>query len=226
MAELDENQTQAPLYLSQLPTSNGTIAGNWLQPQQAHHSLFQVLLNPANPNQAALLPAPGADGALMSSYHDTLGSVYQLGTSPGQADQYVRLERPTLLEKSGDNWKVVQQGRVGFSPNAPEPLGALFGEPAPTPARELELGQQGMIPVATASEQTTAPAKESPASEMPAQEGSNKMEETPQTVRPEQTAPAGQGQESEPKAELLPRLSLLQHKQGSCRFTGGRKASK
>lgn len=60
MAEQDEDPTPAPLYLSQLPTANGNIAGDWLEAQPAPHRLFQVQLNPANPNQAALLPAPGA----------------------------------------------------------------------------------------------------------------------------------------------------------------------
>lgn len=207
MAELDDNPTPAPLYLSQLPTSNGNIAGDWFQSQQAYHSLFQVQLNPANPNQAALLPAPGADGALMSSYNDTLGSVYQLGKIPGQADQYVRLERPTLLEKIGDNWKVMQQGRVGFSPNAPEPLGALFGEPALAPALEVEPRQPAIEPAATRSEQTSAPAQESATSETPDQVRTTLVEETPQTVKPELPVPVGEGLGSQPKAELPPSVT-------------------
>ena len=201
MAELDENPTPAPLYLSQLPTANGNIAGDWLQPEQAHHSLFQVQLNPANPNQAALLPAPGADGALMSSYNDTLGSVYQLGKIPGQADQYVRLERPTLLEKISDNWKVVQQGRVGFSPHAQEPLRSLFGEPAPTPAPEVDPRQPITEPIAARSGQTTAPAQETPTNEVPEQGSPTKVAETPPTSKPEQTVPVGEGQGPRPAAE-------------------------
>ncbi|MBW3127171.1 DUF3945 domain-containing protein [Hymenobacter profundi] len=207
MAELDDNPTPAPLYLSQLPTANGNIAGDWLQSQQAHHSLFQVQLNPANPNQAALLPAPGADGALMSSYNDTLGSVYQLGKIPGQADRYVRLERPTLLEKIGDNWKVMQQGRVSFSPNAPEPLGALFGKPALAPALQVEPRQPAIESAATRSEQTSAPAQEIPMSKPPEQVSTTQVEATPQTVKPELPVPVGEGQGSNPKAELPPSVT-------------------
>lgn len=208
MAEPDEKLTPtlspAPLYLSQLPTANGNIAGDWLQSQQAHHSLFQVQLNPANPNQAALLPAPGADGALLSSYSDTLGSVYQLGKIPGRADQYVRLERPTLLEKIGDNWKVVQQGRVSFSPNAQEPLGTLFEELTPPPAPAVEPSPQITEREAVRDEQTTAPDNASPTSEMPAQASTIEVQETPPANKPALTEPVGEEQASLPKVELPP----------------------
>ena len=138
MAEQAENPTPAPLYLSQVPTANGNIAGSWLTDQPAPHSLFQVHLNPANPNQAALVPAPGADPQLLSSYADTLGAVFQLGKTPGRHDEYVRLERPTLLEKMGDNWKVMHPGRVSFSAKPPEQQVPLFGTPAPVTAKAVE----------------------------------------------------------------------------------------
>ena len=64
MAEQDEVNTPTPerWYLSAVPTSNGNLSGQGLQRQPAGHSLYEIQINPANPNQAALLPAPGADG--------------------------------------------------------------------------------------------------------------------------------------------------------------------
>ncbi|MBF9239870.1 DUF3945 domain-containing protein [Hymenobacter sp. BT683] len=208
MAEQDENPTPAPLYLSQLPIANGNIAGNWLELKQAPHSLFQVQLNPANPNQAALLPAPGADETLMSSYTDTLGRVYQLVKIPSQTDQYVRLERPTLLEKIGDNWKVVQQGRVGFSPNAQEPFRPVFGEPAPMPAQDGKLSQQGVEPeekVATARwEQEPAVGEEGVKSQRREQVSPGPVKETPPTVQPAPTEPVGEGKGPQRAIDLPP----------------------
>jgi len=162
MAEQDENKAPVPLYLSQVPTANGNIAGSWLEAQPAHHSLFQVHLNPANPSQAALVPAPGADAQLLNSYSDTLGSVFQLGKTPGRKDEYVRLERPTLLEKIGDNWKVMHQGRVSFTTKPVAQQVPLFETAAPPVAQPL--GEVGLA--------EAKPGKKTKVSSEPANESS------------------------------------------------------
>jgi hypothetical protein len=223
MAEQDENLTPAPLYLSQVPTSNGNIAGSWLEAQPASHSLFEVHLNPANPSQAALVPAPGADAQLLNSYAVTLGSVFQLGKTPGRADEYVRLERPTLLEKMGDNWKVMHQGRVSFSPKPMEQQIPLFGSPAPAtvqegvkaaPARtkvsKKQVSRKDVrqeSPVVSVAEAGNAPAAVAP---VPVTSANNTPEQVPGAQQPESKAvetPVPVGEESSPAQPITAGVS-------------------
>ena len=124
MAVQDEVTAPTPelLYLSSLPTPNGNIAGQSLTTEQAAHSLYQIQVNPGNPAQAALVPAPGADGRMLGSLSETVFTVFDTRRLPASTDRYLTVEQPTLLEKIGDNWKVMSKGRVGFSPTAPEPV--------------------------------------------------------------------------------------------------------
>ena len=143
MAEQDEVPALTPqlLYLSSLPTPNGNIASRGLTTEPANNSLFQVQVNPANPDQAALVPAPGADGRLLNSLADSALRVFEASRLPGADDKFLTVEQPTMLEKIGDNWKVVSQGRIGFSPTAPEPVQVFGRQSAVAPAAPAQ-GQQ------------------------------------------------------------------------------------
>ena len=141
MAEQDEVNTPTPerWYLSAVPTSNGNLSGQGLQRQPAGHSLYEIQVNPANPNQAALLPAPGADGRLLNAFDHALMRAFTTNRLPGREDKFLTVEKPTLLEKVGDNWKITEQGRVGYSATEPEQRLQVFGQVPPQATRQAEL---------------------------------------------------------------------------------------
>ncbi|UYZ65316.1 DUF3945 domain-containing protein [Hymenobacter weizhouensis] len=121
MAEQDDAMTPAPdvWYLSAIPTANGNISGQLLQREPAGHTLYQLQISPDNSSQAALLPAPGADGRLLNAFDSALLRAFTTNRLPGREDKFLAVEKPTLLEKVGDNWKIAELGRVGFSATAP-----------------------------------------------------------------------------------------------------------
>lgn len=131
--------TPAIWYTSSVPTANGNIGGQVLQAEPAGHTLYQIQVNPANPAQAALVPAPGADGRLLNSFSDTVLPVFMTTKLPGAEDRYFTVEKPTMLEKVGDNWKITEQGRVGFSTTEPTQQVQVFGNNSPQASRQAEL---------------------------------------------------------------------------------------
>jgi len=141
MAEQDEVMTPTPAvwYMSSVPTANGNIGSQMLQREPAGHSLYQIQVNPANPDQAALVPAPGADGQLLNSFNDTVLPVFTTTKLPGADDRFITVEKPTMLEKVGDNWKIIEQGRVGFSATKLTRQMEVFGDNSPQVAQQVEL---------------------------------------------------------------------------------------
>ncbi|MBF9144452.1 DUF3945 domain-containing protein [Hymenobacter properus] len=141
MAEQDEVNTPTPerWYMSAVPTSNGNLSGQGLQRQPAGHSLYEIQINPANPNQAALLPAPGADGRLLNAFDHALMRAFTTNRLPGREDKFLAVEKPTLLEKVGDNWKITEQGRVGYTATEPEQRLQVFGQVTPQATQQAEL---------------------------------------------------------------------------------------
>ena len=125
--------------MSAVPTSNGNLSGQGLQRQPAGHSLYEIQINPANPNQAALLPAPGADGRLLNAFDHALMRAFTTNRLPGREDKFLTVEKPTLLEKVGDNWKITEQGRVGYSATEPEQRLLVFGQASPQATQQAEL---------------------------------------------------------------------------------------
>lgn len=125
--------------MSAVPTSNGNLSGQGLQRQPAGHSLYEIQINPANPNQAALLPAPGADGRLLNAFDHALMRAFTTNRLPGREDKFLTVEKPTLLEKVGDNWKITEQGRVGYSATEPEQRLQVFGQVPPPATQQAEL---------------------------------------------------------------------------------------
>lgn len=121
----------APLYMSSVPMPDGSINARDLNQQSAHHTLFQIQVDPANPSRAALVPAPGADGRLLNDPHSTLSNAYHSSKLPGAGDKFVTVEKPTMLEKVGENWKITEKGTVGFAPTAPAQAVQVFVGIAP-----------------------------------------------------------------------------------------------
>lgn len=125
--------------MSAVPTSNGNLSGQALQLEPAGHSLYEIQVNPANPNQAALLPAPGADGRLLNAFDHALMRAFTTNRLPGREDKFLTVEKPTMLEKVGENWKITEQGRVGYSATAPEQQVQVFGKATPQVTQQAEL---------------------------------------------------------------------------------------
>jgi hypothetical protein len=139
MAEQAENPTPAPTspsirYVSSVPTSNGNISGQDVTDQAEHYSLYQLQINPDNPNQGALLPAPGADAKLAASFNDVLAPAYQINGLPKPGQDFIKVDKPTMVELIEGNWKITDMGRLRFS-DTPVPALNVFGEAAPQ-ARE------------------------------------------------------------------------------------------
>lgn len=124
--------------MSSVPTSNGNISGQGLQREPAGHTLYEIQVNPANPDQAALVPAPGADGRLLNAFDHALMRAFTTTKLPGREENFLTVEKPTMLEKVGDNWKITDQGRVGYSATAPEQV-QVFGQVPPQAAPQAEL---------------------------------------------------------------------------------------
>ncbi|UOR07764.1 DUF3945 domain-containing protein (plasmid) [Hymenobacter aerilatus] len=141
MAEQDEVNTPTPerWYMSAVPTSNGNFSGQGLQREPAGHSLYEIQINPANPSQAALLPAPGADGRLLNAFDHALMRAFTTNRLPGREDKFLTVEKPTLLEKVGENWKISEQGRVGYSATEPEQRLQVFGQLTTQATQQAEL---------------------------------------------------------------------------------------
>ena len=133
MAAQDEAVPTPPatLYLSSLSTANGNIDARNMQTEPDQRTLYQLQINPANPDQAALLPAPGADARLLQRFNDAVLRVFTTAKLPNDTDKFFAVQRPALLEKIGNNWKVARLGHVGFQATAPEQVMQAFG---PTPA--------------------------------------------------------------------------------------------
>nr|GFD07662.1 hypothetical protein [Tanacetum cinerariifolium] len=99
-------------YLSSLPTPNGNIASRNLTAEPASNSLFQVQVNPNNPDQAALIPAPGADGRLLDSLADSALRVFDASRLPGAEDKGPGLadgQPPGLPGGEGRGWQADHQ---------------------------------------------------------------------------------------------------------------------
>lgn len=141
MAEQDEVMIPTPTiwYMSSVPTANGNIGGQALQPESTGHTLYQIQVNPVNPDQAVLVPAPGADWRLLNSFSDTVLPVFTTTKLPSADDRFFTVEKPTMLEKVGDNWKITEQGRMGFSATEPTQQLQIFADNSPQATQQAEL---------------------------------------------------------------------------------------
>ena len=106
----------APIYVSVVPMSDGTINSRDTSSQAASYSLYQIQVDGQNSDKAVLLPAPGADPQLMSGYHQVLRPAYDLTSQPKAGDAYVAVVTPTHLERTAEGWKITERGQASFSP--------------------------------------------------------------------------------------------------------------
>lgn len=137
MADEAETTTPTTLYLSAAPTSNGNISGETLQPAQASHNLYQLQVNPNNPNEGVLLPAPGAD-AMLSANESVLTPAYRMAGLPKPGQDFLDVQEPTRVEKIGDNWKITEMGSVKFSAEQ-KPALNVYGDVSPQAQEQVAL---------------------------------------------------------------------------------------
>lgn len=240
MAEQDEVNTPTPerWYMSAVPTSNGNLSGQGLQRQPAGHSLYEIQINPANPNQAALLPAPGADGRLLNAFDHALMRAFTTNRLPGREDKFLTVEKPTLLEKVGDNWKITEQGRVGYSATEPEQRLQVFGQVPPPATQQAELTTRAEelaseVAITTGTVRTEAEAElegvanraqqgpdESRATYADSLRGEARAEVGESTDAPERQQSVGEGQSSEqPPVAPAPDTAASTEPVGEMRIT-------
>ena len=240
MAEQDEVNTPTPerWYMSAVPTSNGNFSGQGLQREPAGHSLYEIQINPANPSQAALLPAPGADGRLLNAFDHALMRAFTTNRLPGREDKFLTVEKPTLLEKVGDNWKITEQGRVGYSATEPEQRLQVFGQVPPPATQQAELTTRAEelaseVAITTGTVRTEAEAElegvanraqqgpdESRATYADSLRGEARAEVGESTDAPERQQSVGEGQSSEqPPVAPAPDTAASTEPVGEMRIT-------
>ncbi len=224
--------------MSAVPTSNGNLSGQGLQRQPAGHSLYEIQINPANPNQAALLPAPGADGRLLNAFDHALMRAFTTNRLPGREDKFLTVEKPTLLEKVGDNWKITEQGRVGYSATEPEQRLQVFGQVPPPATQQAELTTRAEelaseVAITTGTVRTEAEAElegvanraqqgpdESRATYADSLRGEARAEVGESTDAPERQQSVGEGQSSEqPPVAPAPDTAASTEPVGEMRIT-------
>lgn len=103
------------IYAAAPPDSSGNLNKQVLQAQAAHYSMFQIRVDPQDSNRAILLPAPGADGRLVSSLRDSMDNSYHLSGRPELGKAFLAVEVPTQLARTADGWRITEKGLVGFS---------------------------------------------------------------------------------------------------------------
>lgn len=102
------------IYAAAPPMSNGVLSKDVLSGRAEHYSMFQIRVDPQDANRAILLPAPGKDGALISSLHVSMQNSYQVTGQPTPEKQFLAVQTPTQLERTADGWKVTEKGVLGF----------------------------------------------------------------------------------------------------------------
>ncbi|TVT36779.1 DUF3945 domain-containing protein [Hymenobacter setariae] len=129
MAEQDEvpiTEAVAPtptasqvIYLNGLPMPDGTVGRDLLSNRPAHYSLFELRVDPSNPNRAEAFPAPNADAQLLYSQDSVLNRVFNFEGRPQPGQDFLAVQQPAIFERSGETWKMTMQGQTGFS-NQPQ----------------------------------------------------------------------------------------------------------
>jgi hypothetical protein len=137
-APVQQPAPQAPkaevIYAAAPPMSDGTIRKDVLSNQAAHYSMFQIQVDPKDSNRAILLPAPGKDGALVSSLHVSMQNSYQVTGQPTVEKQFLAVQQPTQLERTADGWKVTEKGVIGFAAAA-----SVYQAQQPAPVQQAPL---------------------------------------------------------------------------------------
>jgi hypothetical protein len=120
------------IYAAAPPMSDGTIRKDVLSSQAAHYSMFLIQVDPRDANRAILLPAPGKDGALISSLHVSMQNSYQVTGQPTPEKQFLAVQSPTQLERTAEGWKVTEKGVIGFAAAA-----SVYQVQQPAPVQQV-----------------------------------------------------------------------------------------
>lgn len=104
----------------------GVIRERDISDQAASYSLFQIQINPQNPNQAALVPNAGQDQSFKTMFRELRGEGFEQVRMPMPGQEFVVVDKPTMLVREGQNWRVAEKGILGFSETKPEQL-RVFG---------------------------------------------------------------------------------------------------
>jgi hypothetical protein len=120
------------IYAAAPPMSDGAIRKDVLSNQAAHYSMFLIQVDPRDTNKAILLPAPGKDGALISSLHVSMQNSYQVTGQPTPEKQFLAVQSPTQLERTADGWKVTEKGVIGFAAAA-----SVYQAQQPAPVQQV-----------------------------------------------------------------------------------------
>ncbi|RZK90398.1 MAG: DUF4099 domain-containing protein, partial [Hymenobacter sp.] len=120
VAQAAPGQQPAPskgevIYSAAPPDLRGIIAPMVTSSQQAHYSIYQIQVDAQDRNRAILLPAPGADGAIISSLHISTETAYRVTGLPEVDKRFLEVKTPTQLERTADGWKLIEKGVIGFS---------------------------------------------------------------------------------------------------------------
>ncbi|MDF7815505.1 MULTISPECIES: DUF3945 domain-containing protein [Hymenobacter] len=114
------------IYLNGLPNPKGEIDPTLLSNTQAAYSLFQLKVDPNNPNRAEATHLPGADAQLINGYHATMRPMFHLNGAPTSGEEFVHTNKPAIFERQGESWKMTEQGRASFAYRPQGPEGANY----------------------------------------------------------------------------------------------------
>lgn len=146
------------IYLNGLPGPDGQVGRDLLSNSPAPYSLYQLTVDPSNPDRAEAIPAPGADGQLLNGLDGTLRPLFTLDGQPQPGQQFIAVQQPAIFERSGETWKLTAQGHAGFS-NQPQ---------------QQQVTQA--TTVASEATPTTGPVREEAAASLEAQEPGNRIQ--------------------------------------------------
>jgi len=120
------------IYAAAPPMSDGAIRKDVLSNRAEHYSMFLIQVDPRDTNKAILLPAPGKDGALISSLHVSMQNSYQVTGQPTPEKQFLAVQSPTQLERTAEGWKVTEKGVIGFGAAA-----SVYQAQQPAPVQQV-----------------------------------------------------------------------------------------
>jgi hypothetical protein len=103
------------IYSAAPPDLRGLLTPIVTSSHQAHYSIYQIQVDANDRNRAILLPAPGADAAIIAALHVSTETAYQVLGRPDASERFLEIQSPTRLERTPDGWKLVEKGVMGFS---------------------------------------------------------------------------------------------------------------
>ena len=103
------------LYTSGPPNLKGNLETHMVSSHQAYHSIYQIQVDARDPNRAIMVPAPGADAAIIAGGHVGTSTAYQVPGTREAHEKYLSVQAPAQLERTVDGWKLTAKGAMSFS---------------------------------------------------------------------------------------------------------------